>query len=464
MSPDKPSHVIVGGGIAGLLCALLLVERKQCDVTIVERDQTLGGLLGKIWYPQAGGFDFGAHNLCETGIGELDQLLFGLLPEDEWQILEGNRRDLAGAWFGKTLQHNSPYPDLRSLPLDKVSTYKHEIFEASKSRTFTSFDALDESRNLFGSCVTQEVIAPILSAQFGVDPSLLHSSVLRLTNLHRVVLVDENEFFELAEEPGIRERIAFPEQRKLPEKWASGRRAFYPKKYGIHRVVDAIESRLRSNGVRILKSSTPYGIKSEAGVITSLQVKSGNSTSNQIRVDHLHWTAGLHALVHLFDFNTSDIPFDIGRPTWVVNLLSRNAPLMEDLFYFYNYSRRCNSFRVTNYSAYCDGAARQGQFPLAVELLMPSDADEQRVVQLAIDDLVAFGVLADVGEITFAGAKRLNSGIPLLTRKNISATALLRDVIGSFELQNLTVIGAKPEQGNFFQKDILTDVWLSQSH
>jgi len=37
--------------------------------------------------------------MTDTGIGELDELLRGLLPEDAWHAFGGNRRDLSGVFF-----------------------------------------------------------------------------------------------------------------------------------------------------------------------------------------------------------------------------------------------------------------------------------------------------------------------------------------------------------------------------
>ena len=56
------------------------------------------------------------HNIYDSGIVGLDERVAGLLPEADWQIAEGNARDLAGIFFRGRLQTNSPYIDLRHLP------------------------------------------------------------------------------------------------------------------------------------------------------------------------------------------------------------------------------------------------------------------------------------------------------------------------------------------------------------
>lgn len=82
----KENIVIVGGGIAGLLSALLFSQDDKYTIHLVEKSAELGGLQKSFDYGKFGKFDYGAHNILETGIKELDDLLFGLLPEDEWHI------------------------------------------------------------------------------------------------------------------------------------------------------------------------------------------------------------------------------------------------------------------------------------------------------------------------------------------------------------------------------------------
>ena len=54
------------------------------------------------------------HNFNETGIVELDSILWNILGDD-WIVLENINRDLAGLYFNKKLQENSIYPDIRKF-------------------------------------------------------------------------------------------------------------------------------------------------------------------------------------------------------------------------------------------------------------------------------------------------------------------------------------------------------------
>ena len=72
--------VISGAGITGLVSALLLSQKyKGENIYIVDKNQEAGGLLRRFNYGSWGSFDYGMHNMLETGIAQLDELLWDLL-------------------------------------------------------------------------------------------------------------------------------------------------------------------------------------------------------------------------------------------------------------------------------------------------------------------------------------------------------------------------------------------------
>ena len=129
------NNIIVGSGISGLLAGLLLSKRGE-KVIIIEKESEVGGLLRSYDYGEYGVFDYGMHNFLETGVCEIDKSILELLPIEEWNILEGDKRDLAGLYFEGKIQFNSPYIDIRHWDADDLNNLR-EIFKSTKNKSLS---------------------------------------------------------------------------------------------------------------------------------------------------------------------------------------------------------------------------------------------------------------------------------------------------------------------------------------
>ena len=75
-------YAVIGAGITGLMAAKAILDKdSDAHVTIIERDQVVGGLLAGIEYSeQELYFDLGTHIFQETGIDEIDNNLLSAIP------------------------------------------------------------------------------------------------------------------------------------------------------------------------------------------------------------------------------------------------------------------------------------------------------------------------------------------------------------------------------------------------
>jgi phytoene dehydrogenase-like protein len=455
----KDTNVVVGGGIAGLLAGLLLAERGGRKVIVIEREDQVGGLLRCFDYREHGVFDYGMHNMYETGIAPLDELLFGLLPKEDWQLLERDARDLAGVVFNGIVQHHSPFPDLRSLSHDKWEACVLGFFRQLETREFHGNEnAWEDSATRFGLPVA-EVIDHALRKLFGKPARELAAFATRLTTLSRVVMFSEEPFANLMQSSMLRDRIAWPEQRTLPAHWESGRKAYYPRKYGMYRVIEALLKRIQDCGVEVLTGAQVNSLEMNSGQVKSLSIKHEGS-KREISLEHLIWTSGLLPVAQILGLDLSHYRFDLPRKTLVVNILLREPPHMGDLYYLYCYEPGCHTFRITNFTAYCAGAPRAGGWPIAVELFLDQPLPDLDVVRkIALDELKRFKVIRSDYDVIFLAIETLSAGFPMPSVKNFKALSDIRTRIEANRLANLTLLGTLTEENIFFQRDVLAQVW-----
>ncbi len=464
-----PSQVVISGaGIAGLLSALVLCERGEGSrVLVVDRNPEPGGLLRRFNYGEWGDFDYGMHNILETGIEDLDRLVYGLLEEPEWQLLEGPRRDLAGLYVNGTLQTNTPYFDLRSLSPSESAAAEAALLahlaadECAAPRPPAPRTARAYLTDRFGDAVAGKTLVPAVEKIYLKPASDLDVMATMLTPMSRIALCDEPRVRELTGPPCFRERIAWSDQRTLPLERSSGRRALYPVRYGIHRVVDALVRRITNAGATLLTNAEIARVDTANGRVCSVTIRTAGGERHENDVARLIWSAAVSPLTRLL--GTSGVRRPVDRPlrTIVANLVVDRVPAgMADLFYFFCYDSNFRTFRVTNFVNYCRGAARNGGYPVCLELLMP-DAETHGVDlrQLAIEEFERFGITESATKVLFARAEVLDAGFPMPTVLNIEALREDRQAIRERGLTNLSLVGVLAEDHLFFQTDVLADAY-----
>lgn len=461
MQTRDSQSVVVGGGICGLFAALLLAEQMDEPVVVLEREEQFGGLLRSFDYGRYGIFDYGMHNMYETGIAAVDELLFGLLEEGDWQILEGPKRDIAGLYHGGRLQRNSPYVDLSGLPRqDWLECAAGLLERLNTGSPDGSADSAQFLKARFGEKIAT-AMAPALEKLFGKPANLLDVVATLIVPLRRVILFSEESMPDLMQSDRIRERVGFPDQRRLPEKYQSHRKAFYPKSYGMHRVVDALIARLRARGVELVAGASVKSVEIGQGRVSRLEYESGAGPRSLTNLRRLAWTAGIPSLAGALGVLPAKLEFDPPRQTVVVNLLLDAPPNMGDLYYFYCFEPGFKTLRVTNFSGYCVGAPREEGYPISVELLVDAAfRPDGSFEQLAEQELRSFGVL-DHARVRFAKAEILKSGFPMPTTRNLDTLRQLRKRVAERGLANLSCLGILAEDDLFFQGDVLAHAYKS---
>jgi protoporphyrinogen oxidase len=407
--------------------------------------------------------------MLETGIKDLDELLFGLLPEEEWQLLEDDKRDLAGVYFNGTLQKHTPFIDLRSLAPDDhraclTDFLAHLDSPALDAPVNTCTTAHDFAVNRFGELSARKTIIPSLEKVHKKGATELDFMATIFTPMTRLAFCDETLVRELTLSPALRSRIAWSDQRTLPKERASGRRAMYPVRYGMYRIVDAILRRIQEAGAEILTASDITAVEASDGRVRSVTVRSGGREQRIEDVARLIWTTNIPLLGRYLGVDFTGLRNDKPLKTIVVNMVVDRLPeAMGDLYYFFCYDSPFHTFRLTNFANYCRGAARNGGYPISMELLMTEETAAQcDPAKVAVEEYERFG-LSPASEVLFAKAEVLDSGFPMPSVNNIHGLRTIRNRIRDMQLDNVQLVGILAEDNLFFQTDVLADAFRKLS-
>jgi protoporphyrinogen oxidase len=465
----KPPIIVIGSGLSGLMLARMikLYRDPQAEIIIVEREETIGGQYGSFNYNENGYFDIGMHIFYESCIPEIDNLFTELLPENEWNILEGNYKDVQGLFFNGKLQIDTPCVDLRNLPEQDWKKYAAEIFLAiknSKNKKLTSHStAYEVLKKHFGKVVTDEIFVPILEKLYLTHPSNLDELATLFTPIDRIALFEKELMPDIMKSNEIRARICYPDQFTLPPYRTNNYRGFYPKKYGMFSVLEKLKSVLESEGVRFLTSTTVSNLEVENNIAKSITLKDKKGYTEVVAVKELFWTTGLPSLANALKIDMGDIVYDKKHTESVyINFLFDRMPLMDKLYYFYCFDKGYRTFRVTNYTNYCPDAAGKRGYPVCVEFwvqLEDSKTDED-IVSLAKAELKAFGVIDDTYAVTFSKVEKpLGGGFPLPSVTNITNMNAINERIKDRDVKNIIPTGVLSGKNVFFIKDVLIDAY-----
>lgn len=457
--------VVAGAGMTGLMCALKLTEKISGNrIVIFDKSPVSGGMYNSVTGADGSLFDHGMHVIYESCNPEVDELYLTVMPSSDWNILEGNRKDIAGCYFRGKLQDYSHYVDLRSFSTEQKSRFLGDFFlNLSADARGPSPSATEFLEKQFGQLIVEELHKPLLKSLYSVEPEKLDVFAIKTTALDRVVAFDAPMMADLMKCDLIRARLAYPDQLNLPPYRKNTQRALYPKKFGMRHFIDRLQKVLISRGVTILTSTSAADIRTNQGQIKEIDLMGADMSQKTVSVEKLIWTGGWPALASALKVGIADIPFQRGMKIIYVNIMLSQPPLMGELYYCYCYDAGFASFRVTNYGSYCPDASTPGAFPVCVELwpsrlgLSAESISDKECERLAVSELNKMGIIDDSHQVTSVIVGSRGSEFPLPSIENRVGLNEVKARVNALNYSNIIVAGIMAEDGLFFIPDILND-------
>lgn len=451
-------NIIVGGGITGIFCAYFLKKKyPEKETVIIERSSSLGGLLKSVDYGEFGKFDYGVHTFYETGVKTIDDFFLKNQPNNGWQFQEGYERDLGGCIFDGNTNFKSPYPDFRSLPVNKLNRYRSEIIENLKGGYLDKPDytvsALDFLEGRFGKSLTQDYLASFISTRQHKNANQVHKLSAKIQQLTRSVLFDLEDLFADDKPAGLFEISAFPDQCNYPEKFLQSKRTFYPKEIGIDNAVNVLIKSLKEADIRILTDSQVTNINLKGNSIQNLEITDEVGKKHSMATENVVWTVPLMGLCrHIFPAKKLPI-FDQPKKTIIVNIVTSEPPVSNGLSWMFSHGHKF-IHRISFPNNYSDPYINKF-YKICVECVFQQNDLIEDLQTKVIKFLCDVGLVADPSKTLFIDTLETPGGFPNLSTINIQAIQETRDKIAERDIKNLFDVGILCQDDMFFQFDLI---------
>ena len=435
--------IVVGGGIGGILSALLL-RRRFDTVLLVERAPRLGGLLQTAREADGLAFDFGTHFAATTGCTDLDDLLFDFVNAEDWYEFDYLK---AGNYFAGALNECGAFIDARRLPHDIYLAGLEQLLLAMPGNAPPA-DLQRQLTDTYGGVYTEQIFTPVLKKLFGTGPEHLATDAHLLFGMKRLMVLSAEAGRELKHSPRYDDRIAY----HSPTEGVNGARVFYPRRGGIGRWVDGLTDKLHAAGVEILTGRAVQHIDHVDGKVDAVTLDDGRYA----HCDRLVWTVPPFLLAKAARIDAPMCPPKIRHTSLFHFVFDR--PFNTDLHYLYVYDPVYSTFRITLYPNVA-GERHEGSsgYHCTAEILSDGSEPLDVLARRARQDLYDMGLVAKDSVCREVAREALPAGFPVLSSEFVGASRAQASFLAD-QFDNLHLLG-KASGTSFFMNDVLREAY-----
>jgi len=450
--------LVVGGGINGIINAIFLAENGY-RVKILENSSLVGG--------QFRGLSIGSMS-CDkalyipqlTGIKSVDKILEESCPVN---LRYGVKKDIAGHILGGSHSEMTQFPDLRQiLNNNELNNILNELFNTTRLNCSPVVPRSDLSlhnyfASKFGNILTDQLFEPICQKFWRLGSKEISSNALKVVHLQRVVAYCLDKSTELKKlSPYFDELLSFPDQLNVPAEFLANKTpSIYPKRYGLHHLLNGLLNRCQELDVDILTNINVLSSNISSSKISSLHCSS-DKQSFDLNCDLVVWCAGVMSMSKLLNLPLQGTIHHQPINHSTVYIVCNKKPNVDYAYWSWDYDS--NDFiRVSfpfNYASMPDFKSR---YLILVEMHEPEINSSSISRQLVINYLASRNIVdtTSVVDVIFSQDSQRKFFIPSLD--NLSVQETLLNSIESCAPANLVHASNKISRNIFYLDDLLKD-------
>lgn len=411
--------IIVGGGLCGLFSAILLAD-KFSQVTLIEANNTCGGLLKSVEDDAGVIYDQGTHIPNTTMIPEIDDILFG--PEKNRADLWNNLGPLkTGNYFAGKWDLSTQVIDTRKLPQEQ---YQQGIVELLTRTKISEAPAIvDYLRETIGPTFTHAIAAPLCKKLYGDDvdlSQLVTDSSVSYFGLSRVLALSAEVTNKLKELPAFDSKLAYHHQKDYFDRIARENTQectyYYPKEgQGVQFWIDYLITQAKAKGVIFLTNESISKITHVDNRITQVTLKNKNE---ELPCDFLYWSApptiALMA-AGISPYRDENATKPIFKTANIFHFTFDEPITNSDSHYLWNWDLSAKSFRVTLFPNLRIDSADNRTYNLSIEALSNADDYDNITTEMMLKELTQMGLISPETKVLSSLRQTIHNTFPVPT-------------------------------------------------
>ena len=275
--------VIIGGGLAGLFSANLLIQ-KGFKVNIIENSKQLGGLISSIKFKEYY-FDHGSHVAQETTNKKVNKILFKNKKKNffSYKYLPQNH------YFNDKWYDHSSFLNIRNLEKHKyLKSFNQILKNINKINYKNNFKNENERcKFLYGSFLTNNFFEPLIKKKTGYKLSRLPVTIKDKFNLSKIIIGDSKISNKLKKNKYYDRILAYNSYKT----GVTGRSNLYPKKKGINNIIQLFLTKNFLSKVKIILNENIKSLK-----IKDRKIENIKTDKKTLKADLFIWTGNVSYL------------------------------------------------------------------------------------------------------------------------------------------------------------------------